>query len=370
MSDCKPFRHPVNVCNSSCRSFVTIATNTEEIWPCPSAGSADPRTDGWWGPHEYAVLPQSFDRSSPYLAWIPSLNSYNDLQFFRYSGIDPTIIRLDFMHHPLVPVSGYYHPVPPTAALSRYPCSSLPSKPTTATRKTTVLDFCSASDAMICVVKTQVDDLINRVRPLITQLDNDPDTRFVRPPEQALFYLQQARYWNSLPRTNTERGHRLILGGMKRAAMELHGFILWHRDHRLSVDERPMVRKHQKWFRTRGAFVNNEDDYAFLAKRDIPVWMNIAVDAFQLPRSARPVSLTAIPIHCDLMFPRGHKDGHHTAIFFYPPKVDDNALFELAARGYAGRLDIYQLNTQIANVHEKMHRDKSTLYRECRAKSN
>jgi len=247
----KPFKHPVNVYHSN-HSFVTIATNTEEIWPSPSAAenaSAHPRTDGWWGPHEYAVLPQPLDPSSPYLAWIPSLNSYDDLQFSRYSGLDPTIIRLDFIHHPLVPVSGYYHSVPATStALSRH--SSLPSKPTgaRATSKTQLLDFCSASDAMTRVVKTQVDDLITRVRPLITQLDDDPNTRFVRPPEQALFYLQQARYWNSLPGTNTERGHRLILSGMKRAVMELHGFILWHRDHRLSVDERPMVRKHQKWF--------------------------------------------------------------------------------------------------------------------------
>jgi hypothetical protein len=173
---------------------------------------------------------------------------------------------------------------------------------------------------MIRIVKTQADNLINRVRQLLTQLDNDHNNRSVRPPEQALFYLQQACYWNSLPGTNTERAHRLILAGMKRAAMELHGFLLWHRDHRLSLDKRPMVWKHQKWFQARGAFVDNEDDYAFLAQRDVPVWMNIAVDAFWLPHSARPVSLTTIPIHCELMFPRSHHGGHHTAIFFYPQR--------------------------------------------------
>ena len=359
----QPSRHPVTVYQSSLQSFITIATNTEEIWPRLSPGEkACPRADGWWGPHEYAVLPQPFDWSSPYLAWIPSLKAYDDPQFDRRSGVDPTIIHLDFNKYPLIRVSGFYDSVPPTPKTPSLRHPSLPSKPRHSIADAAILDFCTASDAMTRIVKTQVDNLIDRVRVLITQARNDLDTRSVRLPEQALFYLKQARYWNSLPGTNTECGHRLILAGMKRAAMELHGFILWRHDQQLLVDEGlTSAQKHRTLFRARGALVDNEDDYAFLAKRGIPVWMKIPANAFEPPPSARLVSFTTIPIHRDPMFPPGHKSGHHTALFFYPPIVDDTSSFELAARGYAGRLDIYQPNAQIADVHQRMHSDRGTF---------
>jgi hypothetical protein len=189
------------------------------------------------------------------MAWIPSLDAYGSANFSRLIGLDPTIVILSFDSFPLVPSPDHFktahihsttHPILPIH-------SSLPTKPGTVTGgvKKPALDFCSASDAMRRVVKTQVDTLSERVGEVIAELGSDLSHR-VRLPEQALFHLKQAYYWNSLPGTNTECGHRLILAGMKRAAMELHGFILWYRDYKASLNQaRPVVRKYQKWYRWR-----------------------------------------------------------------------------------------------------------------------
>jgi hypothetical protein len=210
------------------------------------------------------------------------------------------------------------------------------------------------------VVKTQVDTLSERVGEVIAELGSDLSHR-IRLPEQALFHLKQAYYWNSLPGTNTECGYRLILAGMKRAAMELHGFILWYRDYKASL--RPIVRKYQKWYRSRGAVVYDEEDYAYLGRHDIPAWMTVDADAWKPNPSARAVSITPIPIHRDPMFPPGYKGGHHTAIFFYPPEAEDR--FELAARGYAGRRDVYEFHTEIAKIHDKMHDKQRRIICDC-----
>jgi hypothetical protein len=163
--------------------------------------------------------------------------------------------------------------------------------------------------------------------------------------------------------TNTTAGHHLILAGMKRAAMELHGFILWYQDYKRGLDPcaRPIAREFKKSFRSRSALVDNQDDCDYLEKRDIPVWMKIDAEEFKPHHSTRAVSLTPIPIHRQPMFPAQYKGGHHTALFFYPPDPKNGCAFELAACGYTGRCDIYQIDTDIARVHEKIHNEHGTV---------
>ena len=358
------FEHKVDVYHFINPSSVIVAINTDCIWPeVPSGERAYPRSDGWWGPHEYALLPQPYDSSSPYMAWIPSLDAYDSADFSRLTGLDPTIVMLNFSSFPLVPSPDHFKTthiqLTTNPRLPIHP--SLPTKPGSVTGgvKKPGLDFCSASDAMRRVVKTQVDTLSERVGQVVADLGSDPSHR-IRLPEQALFHLKQAYYWNLLPGTNTECGHHLILAGMKRAAMELHGFILWHRDYKASLNQaRPIVRKYQKWYRSRGAVVSDEEDYAYLARRDIPAWMTIDAHTWKPNPSARAVCTTPIPIHRDPMFPPGYKGGHHTAILFYPPEAEDP--FELSARGYAGRRDVYELHTEIARIHDKMHDKQRTI---------
>ena len=352
----------VNVYHARNPSFVTIAINADYVWPDVVLGErACPRVDGWWGPHEYAILPQLYDSSSPYMAWIPSLDAYRSDDFARKTGLDPAIVLLDFDIFPLVPVANHFDSTSTPSSINPPRHPSLPNKPNKAGTggiKTVGLNFCSASDAMRRIIKTQVDSLSNRVRSLIVELEKDA-SHSIRPPTQALFHLQQAYYWNLLPGTNTECGHYLILAGMKRAVMELHGFILWYHDYRHTLDHaRPIIRRYQKWFRTRGALVANEADYAYLGKHDIPAWATISADEFKPSSSARAVPLLTIPTHREPMFPAAYKGGHHTVLFFYPPEVDEDSSFELSARGYAARRDTYHFNNDIAKVHEKMRNEQ------------
>jgi len=79
---------------------------------------------------------------------------------------------------------------------------------------------------MRAVVKEKVFVLIADVRQAIDELEKCPASHCTHLPEQALFCLQQAYYWNILPRTVTAAGHLLVLAGLKRAVLELHGFLL------------------------------------------------------------------------------------------------------------------------------------------------
>jgi hypothetical protein len=357
----RTFQHRVDVHHLHSPSLVTVAINVDYIWPeTRPEDKACARSDGWWGPHEYAILPQSYDRSSPYIAWIPSLSAYRHPDFARLTGLDPAIMLMDFVAFPLVPVPGHSTPghIPSTVQPPLHP--SLPTKPGVSDIKAPDLDFCSASHSMKQVVKTQVDNLLDDARKVIAEYEN-LNNGSIRLPVQALFNLKQAYYWNLLPGTNTECGHRLILAGMKRAAMELHGFILWYKDYQTPLSENPIPRKYPTWFRCRGALVTNEDDYAYLGERGIPAWMKIAFNRFDPLPSARAVSITTIPTSRDLMFPPSYKGGHHTAILFYPPEAEDASLFELSARGYAGRRDVYQFHSGIARVHEKMRNEQCTF---------
>jgi hypothetical protein len=76
------FKHKFDVYHFRNPSLVTIAINVGYIWPeILSAEKPCAKLDGWWGPHEYALLPQPFDLSSPYMAWIPSLDAYRHPDF-------------------------------------------------------------------------------------------------------------------------------------------------------------------------------------------------------------------------------------------------------------------------------------------------
>jgi hypothetical protein len=349
-----PENLPVDVFHHTRPSVVIIGSNTDIIYartfPEETVGA---RSDGWWGPHEYSILPQIFDETSPYLAWIPTPSAYEDPHFHEYTGLDASLALLSFDKFPLILASmSAGKPVGPP----HHTFAGLPSRPLDLDPGKVGLSFVSTSEAMRAIVKEKVFALISAVRQATNDANNNPDLKSIRMPEQAIFRLQQAYYWNLLPGTVTTIGHVLVLAALKRAAYELHGFLLWLKDNTLT-DLSPQKGQFKKPYKTRGVIVKNARDYHALSRMGVSVYMEADLNIFTLPRSAKETQLSPIPVHRQLLVPYGSRAGHHTFLYFYPPIVEDFALFELAARGYASRLDNYEPNKGIDRLHAQLHKD-------------
>jgi hypothetical protein len=351
---------PAAVFHYTRRPLAIVGLNTDIIWsPTSSNDPVGPRSDGWWGPHEYAVLPQPYDKTSPYLAWIPSLAAYDDPRFEAFTGLDPSILRLSFQDFPLVTTSAS-STVSPSSPQGRANVPHLPPKPQAIDTGRVELSFVNTSDAMRAIVKQQVLSLTSTVKRAIDAVSNNSQLASIRMPEQAIFRLQQSYYWNLLPGTVTAAGHHLILSSMKRSVLELHGFLLWLSDS--GVLDRDVLSHESSslWpFRTRGVIVNDASDYRTIGRAGVSVYMEADLSAVELPSSARQIELSPIPLHRQLLTPHGSRKGHHTYIYFYPPIVENPGIYELAARGYASRLDEYQPNAEIDRLHTQMHKDIS-----------
>ena len=364
-----PVPHPPNRLAANVFHFVNrpsaiIALNTDVIYsPTSSSDAVAPRSDGWWGPHEYAVLPQPYDKTSPYLAWIPALAAYDDPRFEESTGLDPSILRLNFADYPLTPsFTSTQSTTPATSGASRS-IPRLPPKPLAPDAGKVEYSLVSPSETMRAVVKQQVFNLISEVKSAIDVASTNRDFASIRMPEEAIFRLQQSYYWNSLPGTVTTAGHFLILASLKRSVLELHGFLLWLKD----VDtpsRNPESQKDnsRKAYATRGVIVNDVKNYLTIGRFGIAVYMKVDLSVVVLSPSARAVDLSPIPLRHQLLVPPGSRKGHLTYIYFYPPIVENFEIYELAARGYASRLDQYQPNADIEKLHAQMSKDASELY--------
>jgi hypothetical protein len=312
-----------------------------------------PRSDGWWGPHEYAVVPNLLDKSSPYLGWIPSLEEYAHPEFHRNTGLDPTLVRLNFDDYPLLPV--VCDPVSPSneavGRLASHGIPGLPTKPQACQiSKYRRHQLFRTSSSMRTVIKTKVTELMAQVSAVFSSVRADGAFDAIRIPEQALFRLEQAYLWNRLH--NSEAGHRLVLAGLKRSVMELHAFLLW-RDH--------VQGRFHKTYRRHGVYASLITEFNRLRTSRVPVYLHVQAAAIVNPPRIRHINLMPIPIHFDLLFPHDYIGGHHSDISFYPPVVDNSQYFELAARGYHSRSDEYRANRDINKIFDNMRRDS----REC-----
>ena len=219
--------HPLTI-DVFCKLYpkAVVAANTDVIWIKDFwQEQVSARSDGWWGPHEYAIIPQKLDKCSPYMAWIPSQDSYNDDRFSQYTGLDPTLALISFTEFPLISA---VEPSTPSPQLQ--PIAGLPLKPLYVNHLKVDHSLVNTSDDMRAVIKERVAALTAEVERIIDDLKDDNSYHSIRMPTQALFHLQQAYYWNLLPGTVSRVGHTLVLAGLKRAVYELHGFLLWMKD--------------------------------------------------------------------------------------------------------------------------------------------
>ena len=349
---------PVDVfCTSNLKTVV--AANTDVIWIKDiQQEQAAARVDGWWGPHEYAILPHKLDRTSPYMAWIPSQASYNDCRFSEYTGLDSTLALISFVDYPLSVTSD---PSTPPQPLGLPPTAGLPPKPQYINPQKTDHSLVSTSHEMQAIIREGVSALTADVKRAIDNIKDNDRYHSIRMPTQALFHLQQARYWNLLPGTVTKIGHTLVLAGLKRAVYELHGFLLWIRDRDIPVETQPLQRFRGKSYSTRGVYVDNTNDYNAIGQHGVAVYMEVDLKHVSLPPTAREVSASPIPNHWQPLLPLGYSGGHHTYIIFYPPTVEHHSLFELAGWGYVSRLDSYEPNRQVNKIVDIMVRDTSEL---------
>jgi hypothetical protein len=205
------------------------------------------------------------------------------------------------------------------------------------------------------VLKALVAELISCTSITISAIKQDPKFKSIRIPEQAVFHLEQASLWIRIQ--NTEAGHRLVLAALKRATLELHGFLLWHRDQSVVSRGTRASDAFTKHYRTRGVFVNNIRDYELFNRFRVAVFVEIDLHHIRLPSQARRVDLSPIPIDRNVLFPQGYTGGHHCHLYFYPPIIHDPLFFELAARGYHARSDVYHPNRDINKILENMRKD-------------
>ena len=337
-----------------------ISVNADTIWaPVRASDRPAPRLDGWWGPHEYAILPHPLDLSSPYLAWIPSLKSYDETHFHNETGCDPTLVRITFDKYPLSPIDDSDLPSqPPQPFVGQV--AGLPNKPRVLRPTRVHLHTLHvASSSMCAIAKAKVYELIAEVSAVIAKSKGDSRFDRIRYPEQALFRLEQAYLWTRL--NNTTSGHQLILIGLKRAVLELHGFLLWHKYYS-TMTFSPGQRRTEpsrKSYPMRGVYVDNIADYNSFGRLGVAVFHEVSLQKADIPFHAREVDLAPIPIERNLLFPEGYSGGHHCYVYFYPPIVHEDVPYELAARGYWSRSDVYRPNKEIDKSFENMRRDQS-----------
>ena len=352
--------HPLPI-DVFCKRYpkTVVAANTDVIWVKDFRQErVAPRADGWWGPHEYVIVPQKFDRNSPYMAWIPSQNSYNDCRFSQHTGLDPTLALISFTDYPLISAA---EPTTSLPQLQLIAGAGLPPKPQYVDSQKVDHSLVNTSDDMRAVIKERVSALTAEVRQVIEDIKDNDSYRSIRMPTQALFHLQQAYYWNILPGTVTRIGHTLVLAGLKRAVFKLHGFLLWIRDHNHPIETQLSQPFRRKPYTTRGVFVDNAKDYHAVGQYGVAVYMEVDTDHISLPSAAREISASTIPIHRQPLLPIGYSGGHHVYIIFYPPTVAQASLFELAARGYVSRLDQYEPNREVERIVNVMVRDAREL---------
>ncbi|KAJ7502478.1 hypothetical protein B0H11DRAFT_2223392 [Mycena galericulata] len=292
-----PVSHEITVVASNA-SHVPDTLATLDFPPRVSPGV---RRDGSWGPHEYTELPQLFCSDSPYMGWIP------------VDAVDR-------------PISGNVSPV------FDFDISLLSFKPNRAWPSRGTVD-----SLVLDAFQEQLNSIYLQVTEAITRVKSRPALSGIRLPLRAVeraYASLLALHVNFL----TRRDLLEYVACLKRSIAELRGFILWADE--IDCWLADSVVSTRRSYAARGSVCEDLATYDALCRMGIPVWCfvsGLSVASHTTEQALSKASYCCPPMSGTLL--------HNKALFFYPPVVDDTRTFELAARGYAPRVD-------------KLHRDK------------
>ncbi|KAJ7682424.1 hypothetical protein DFH06DRAFT_293927 [Mycena polygramma] len=299
----------------------TIVPRTLWTMDFPPGVTPGIRDDGFWGPHEYSLLPQLFCVDSPYMAWIP----------LEYDGLD--VLRfLSQFQFALGPASTHF-------------------KPNLAWRRRGTVD-----PAVLAMFQADVNVVYTEVLTGIDVVKSRPDLSHIRLPLGAV----ERTYASLLAlRVNflTRQDVLEYAACLKRSMAELQGFILWSRELDVWMDPSSSIFD-RAGRRLRGAVCEDMLSYESLHRMGVPAWCFVT----GLPPAANVVSnsfddgVSSVWSKCAMPNNKAH--------YFYPPLVDDRRTFELAARGYALRRDKLRRDTGYRKDLEEMDRLYDKLNKE------
>lgn len=307
-----------------------VTSNTKSVPNLPCWGSRggeapQPRIDGKWGMAEYSIIPQLYDVSSPYLAWMPThrftrLGFSTAVNSFRVIE-EPANPNAVFVRHPGWKHRGYLH-------------TEIREK-----------------------LQMEVVRYIELVKDII-QSEANPKTRKgpaeVRPPVIALVRAHSSVFCMRFPHL-TYRDLVEYVAGLQRSVAELQAYIMWY--DRIQYGDVPASTRSFE-LGLRGTVAQSVTDYNTLRKLGVPVWLALPSSNVALLDAAKRVTPQLISVETrtwdDMPISHSLRDTykgklvHNKPLEYYPPLVDNWTTYEPAARGYSPRLDV-------------VHRDLSSL---------
>ncbi|KAJ6624021.1 hypothetical protein B0H10DRAFT_1943513 [Mycena sp. CBHHK59/15] len=312
---------------------IVLASNTKVVpnlpfWNDALQESPMPRIDGRWGMSEYLSVPQPYDASSPYLAWLPTHN-------FRRIGMPTDINSFDITEDPKTP----------NTIFVRHPGWKHWGHLNTELRE-----------------KLQQDVIfyIDQVDTIIVKLSKDSPAFWsnyshVQLPVIALVYAHNSAFCMRFPHL-TYRDLLEYLAGLQRAVSELQAFIMWY--DRIQYADIP---SNSCGFELglRGSIANTCEEYNLLRRLGVPVWLQLATSDLLVPDPQKETTCLSLhvetrlwsgmPVSISLKDIHKGKLVHNKPLEYYPPCVKEPRQYESAARGYSVRFDIFNRDLKSAD---------------------
>ncbi|KAJ6629428.1 hypothetical protein B0H10DRAFT_1939816 [Mycena sp. CBHHK59/15] len=280
---------------------IVLASNTKVVpnlpfWNDALQESPMPRIDRRWGMSEYMSVPQPYDASSPYLAWLPTHN-------FRRIGMPTDINSFDITEDPKTPNTIFVH----------HPGWKHWGHLNTELRE-----------------KLQQDVIfyIDEVDTIIVKLSKDSPA-----------------FWSNYSHVQ-----------LPRVVSELQAFIM--RYDRIQYANIPSNSRGFE-LGLRGSIANTREEYNLLRRLGVPVWLQLATSDLLVPDPQKETTCLSLhvgtrlwsgmPVSISLKDIHKGKLVHNKPLEYYPPCVKEPRWYESAARGYSVRFDIFNRDLKSAD---------------------
>lgn len=294
---------------------VVIGGNTKMIqpnlaWSTGLDAEPLPRLDGYWGIHEYSLLPQPLDLKSPYLAFVlTGASGFIAGLRIREGTADP---NPHFVRHPHWPDRGY---------LDKSWYKNI------------------RHEAMQYIVSCRkAIEKIEGTQPYVASRIQMPVVAIRRAYDSAVALGMGDLFFRDAVQ---------ILGGLKRAFAEIEAFLIWSEDYSswLVNDLHKCAN-----YPTRGVIARDTAEYNKVKAWGVPVWLFISSSHPNDFDNSKLVPMGELPCSWHL-WDSGLRVSstdyirdrlvHNKGMEYYPPSVSDPSTYERAARGYHPRADSF-----------------------------